>query len=391
MKNFLKIMPFFIAGLLFWGPIPALMAEETPIDNTVTLEKGLHFLAPDGSDVLLNPGDYEVDAAQEWLQLIPSGGDKTDAILIEAESSTHEEDIKTTQALIDLGETEDLHHLVLLLPEGKTLEALGTVSGIRPRGFKFLRFSKSRYKSMVQRKRTLLQKKMALKFKRKRQARRPTQAQASGQGFSLDLVEIHCRKIWYKALGNHDLVVMSLWAYDTGSEESQFVTFTFKCRNDQKYHLNMTRLFGPTVKIKGELRISGNFMVTHPKKFKNIRDAIKKMVDIEAATVGIVAKLTGLGGGGVAAFGTGPEFKVLRDWHANLRTEVVKFLGKAICLGGGDSITYTKSIGLKPLDQQWFKRNANKQTKLWYISYGKKRQTCWRGIKYDLHARVLRK
>jgi len=102
----------------------------------ITLEQPLHFLTVDGNDVLLQPGDYQVRAAEEWLQLIQEGGQKWDAILLEAERSTHEERGELPQAMILPGEEEDWQHIVLLLPDGLSLQALGTLSGIRPRGLR---------------------------------------------------------------------------------------------------------------------------------------------------------------------------------------------------------------------------------------------------------------
>ncbi|MDH5585250.1 MAG: hypothetical protein OEZ05_01320, partial [Nitrospirota bacterium] len=40
-------------------------------DTTVTLEQPVHFTTAEGSDVVLDAGSYAVEAAEEWLRVIP--------------------------------------------------------------------------------------------------------------------------------------------------------------------------------------------------------------------------------------------------------------------------------------------------------------------------------
>ena len=104
--------------------------------TTIELDAPVHFLAADGSDVTVSPGTYEVESAEEWIRLIP--GERRDAVLIEADRQTHALDIDDPLAMGFPGDTEeeaDLYFVMLLLPEGQSLEATGTYSGIRPRGF----------------------------------------------------------------------------------------------------------------------------------------------------------------------------------------------------------------------------------------------------------------
>lgn len=102
---------------------------------TIYLEKPVHFLSPDGSDLLTQPGTYRVEAAETWIRLIP--GERRDAILLEARQDTHEGSMDLSVALSLPGNAEeeaDLHYVVLLLPDGQSLQAIGTYSGIRQRG-----------------------------------------------------------------------------------------------------------------------------------------------------------------------------------------------------------------------------------------------------------------
>lgn len=103
----------------------------------VMLEQPVHFLAPDGSDLVIKPGTYSVEPAEEWIRLM-AGQERHDAQLIEARASSHTLELEHTLAMSLPGESEeeaDLHHILVLLPGGKSLEATGTYSGIRPRGF----------------------------------------------------------------------------------------------------------------------------------------------------------------------------------------------------------------------------------------------------------------
>ncbi|MEJ2231394.1 MAG: hypothetical protein P8X46_09465 [Nitrospirales bacterium] len=121
----------------------------------VYLEKPVHFLGPDGSDLLTQPGTYTVEAAEQWIRLIP--GERRDAILLEARQDNHEGDLNIPIALSLPGNAEeeaDLHYIVLLLPDGQSLEAIGTYSGIRQRGF-FRNIAKSARKTVTKAKSTV--------------------------------------------------------------------------------------------------------------------------------------------------------------------------------------------------------------------------------------------
>jgi hypothetical protein len=106
--------------------------------TTVTLDQPVHFTTAEGSDVVLDAGDYEVDAADEWLRVTPNEGQAVDALLLDAQVAKHEEALKVPLGVSAQGESPDTHHLVLLLPDGKRLEAVGSYSGIRSRGLSLL-------------------------------------------------------------------------------------------------------------------------------------------------------------------------------------------------------------------------------------------------------------
>lgn len=109
-------------------------AEVSEDPTAITLVRPVHFLAPDGSDVFVQPGIYRVESADPGLQLIPAEGN---ARLLGAEAGTHDEEVKaplTVSLASEEEEFKDLHLVMLLLPGGQSLEAVGSYSGVRERG-----------------------------------------------------------------------------------------------------------------------------------------------------------------------------------------------------------------------------------------------------------------
>ena len=127
-KRTSSILALMTAGCIF------LLTGATYADTTVTLDQPVHFLTAEGSDVVLQAGSYTVEAVEEYLKITPSEGRAVDTLLLEVQTATHEESLTEPLALSAQGETPDTHHLALLLPDGKRLEAIGTYSGLRSRG-----------------------------------------------------------------------------------------------------------------------------------------------------------------------------------------------------------------------------------------------------------------
>lgn len=122
---------------------PTLVLGETTSTTTVELPAVIHFLTPAGDDIEVGPGIYEVETAESWLKLVPEGQGRTEAVLLEATGGTHDETVTApTVRLEGVGENADVFHLGLLLPDGTGLEAIGTKSGIRPRGLNLTFVSK---------------------------------------------------------------------------------------------------------------------------------------------------------------------------------------------------------------------------------------------------------
>ena len=135
MKHFNVLITVFVtmAFLSLLGQSQAALVD--PL-TTIELETPVHFLAPDGSNLLIESGTYAVEPAEEWIRVM--SGERHDALLIEARKGTHELELEQVMAMSIPGETEDEkdnHYVMLLLPGGQSLEATGTYSGIRARGF----------------------------------------------------------------------------------------------------------------------------------------------------------------------------------------------------------------------------------------------------------------
>ncbi|MEX2494292.1 MAG: hypothetical protein WD425_21340 [Nitrospirales bacterium] len=136
--------------MLFLGSVGMAHADlTTPL--TVDFSAPIHFLTPGGEDVVLPAGMYQVEVAESWLQLIPDGERRIEAILVEATSGAHEELLTENAVRLEAdSENPDIFHLAMLLSDGTGLEAIGTQSGIRPRGWRSAFVSKfSKAKTFV--------------------------------------------------------------------------------------------------------------------------------------------------------------------------------------------------------------------------------------------------
>ena len=100
--------------------------------TTIELGQAVHFSAPTGEDITIQPGSYQVRASKDSFELVPDDG--TGSIVIAAESTAHEEAVDMPTAMsFSESDTEDEHFLVLLMPDGQSLEATGSYSGIQSR------------------------------------------------------------------------------------------------------------------------------------------------------------------------------------------------------------------------------------------------------------------
>jgi len=130
----MKVRTTVILGLVsvgvLWGGL--VFSKEVLEGPTIKLERAVYFLSADGTNTVLAPGMYGVGAKDGNVINVTTSEGGT-IITIQAEVGIHEEQLSAPEAVAVVQE-EDLFHLVLLMPGGKTLDALGTFSGVRTRG-----------------------------------------------------------------------------------------------------------------------------------------------------------------------------------------------------------------------------------------------------------------
>ena len=128
------ILLFFLCGApIAWGE-----TANPSSFSTIEFDQPLHFFGVDGTDMVIPPGHYQVEAAESWLKLVPAGEPRSAAVLLEAKQGRHGETL--TEPVVRTEEDKDnpdVFHIAVLLSDGSGLEAIGTKSGIRPRAVNF--------------------------------------------------------------------------------------------------------------------------------------------------------------------------------------------------------------------------------------------------------------
>jgi len=110
-------------------PVAAEPGSHSP--QLIVLDQKVHVLTADGSDLFLDEGTYQLETAEEWIRVIPDHN-RTAAWLLEAHQTQHGEALEQPAALLAI-ENSDEVHMLILLPNGKGLEAIGSISGVRSR------------------------------------------------------------------------------------------------------------------------------------------------------------------------------------------------------------------------------------------------------------------
>jgi hypothetical protein len=102
--------------------------------DSVSLDRALYLPAPDAADVILTPGRYRMAAATESskLQVILAGDGHS--LVVQAIAIHHKQQVAEPVAL-SIPDRTDKQHLVLLLPGGQGLDAVGSYDAVRTRGW----------------------------------------------------------------------------------------------------------------------------------------------------------------------------------------------------------------------------------------------------------------
>ena len=108
----------------------------------MSLDKPVHFTGLDDSDIVVPPGLYKVTPSEESrLTLTPIGETEgAGSVTIVATATEFGEPLGGSLAL-SIPYKEDEHHLMLLLPDGKARDAVGSYSGVRTRATTVLSYS----------------------------------------------------------------------------------------------------------------------------------------------------------------------------------------------------------------------------------------------------------
>jgi hypothetical protein len=99
--------------------------------TTIAVEKPAHFPTTEGATQLIPIGQYVVDSVDNaHLRLSPN--DAPTPLVIAAAIQSHDMDIPSPLVLA-FAEREDEPHVLLLLPDGRALDAIGSFTGIQSR------------------------------------------------------------------------------------------------------------------------------------------------------------------------------------------------------------------------------------------------------------------
>ena len=113
------------------GNSEAAELSQAEILDTVTVDSPIHFLTPQDADVVLSPGTYRVAEDEDNEMKFISVKDNT-TILVSAFSGHHEATVATPIALY-VRPDENISHILLLLPDGRAHEAVGSSDVTRSR------------------------------------------------------------------------------------------------------------------------------------------------------------------------------------------------------------------------------------------------------------------
>ena len=128
-----KSMGILIVLMIVSGIVSSVLAgTDAEPSHSIDVDKPVHFLSTKGEDIVVAPGTYLLESDDHGLKMT----NETDgqSLLLHADSGTHDRVITEPKAL-SMSLEMDQHVFGLLLPDGKSLESVGSYSGVHPRGF----------------------------------------------------------------------------------------------------------------------------------------------------------------------------------------------------------------------------------------------------------------
>jgi len=139
------VLVFLVLNLMLvvTSGFPAQSDDEPTDDSTkepvlssllVHLNQPLHFSQSDEQTILVPSGAYLVEPITQGEPRLVFWHEHG-TVTLQATRATHDQRVKTPEAyLIREEANEDMHHVVVFLPDGIALEAIGSVRGIQSRG-----------------------------------------------------------------------------------------------------------------------------------------------------------------------------------------------------------------------------------------------------------------
>ena len=106
-------------------------SEAAPVEfeRIVEFDRDVHFLSQEGTSIVVPAGEYSVDSVQDGLRLKSADNDEREVVIVPAELGTHDRSVEAPEPLFMSG-GDDQPVVMLLLPEGKALQAVGSYSGV---------------------------------------------------------------------------------------------------------------------------------------------------------------------------------------------------------------------------------------------------------------------
>jgi hypothetical protein len=129
------------------GVLELLRAE---VLDTVLIDRPVHFTTPEATDTVAQAGTYRVEAGEPSVMKLV-GLKHSTAMAVDALNIHHDTDIAEPIALY-VRDDEKFPHVVLLLPGGRGLEAVGSYDGSRARGLRALQLTPIQIQKALQKK-----------------------------------------------------------------------------------------------------------------------------------------------------------------------------------------------------------------------------------------------
>lgn len=131
MKRVRAYVPFILTCVLAGCATPSQDSSQTVDATIVDLSESIHFQTKDGADYIVGAGPYRVVGDDsDGLKLQELEG--TGTVALKAEAVTHDFELRGPLALA-VPEGEDRRHIVLLMPGGQALNAIGSLTGVASR------------------------------------------------------------------------------------------------------------------------------------------------------------------------------------------------------------------------------------------------------------------